>query len=369
MSNAIVTDARLIMALPIIRSLGRAGIKVVAMESESRRRGFIPGFYSRYTSKRVLHTDLLQSLLIQSEQADAVFPVSGEAVYTLARAVSDGTLLGSPFSSKVALPKLESIETGNDKMRLNELARSLGVPVPETYRPEVQVDLGAPSPKVRRELRSWSRDLHFPVIVKYRYGEGLNLPADQRYRFVQNPDEFAEAYMEIHERQPFPLVQEYIPGEDYGAAILCDRDAEVVASFTYRSIRQRPKVGGPTTCAQSVSYPAMVAHLKRIARALSWYGVAMGDFRRTPDGQFRLLEINPRFWGSLALAVEAGVDFPLLYYELVLNEGYLKKPAAIQRNGVWLRFFFQDALAVIEYAKVSPRPWLYAVAQAPGAAL
>lgn len=361
MSNAIVTDARLIMALPIMRSLGRAGVKVTAMESAVRKSRFIPGFCSRYVSKRVLYSDLLSALLTHAEEADAVFPVSGETVCALAPSGSDRTHPGPSIAQKMALPGLDSIEIANDKMRLNELARSLGVPVPETYRPELHVDLGSSSVKVRSELESWSRDLPFPVIVKYRYGEGLNLPANERYRVARNPEEFARVYMEIHARQEFPLIQEYIPGEDYGAAVLCDRDSKVVASFTYRSIRQRPRAGGPTTFAESRSYPAMVAHLERITRALSWYGVAMGDFRMTPDGQFRLLEINPRFWGSLALAVEAGVDFPLLYYELVLNQGYLERPSPPQKDGVFLKFFFQDAVAIMEYSKVSQRPWLYVI--------
>jgi len=361
MGSALVTDARLIMALPIIRSLGKTGVEVIAMESASGKHRFIPGFYSRYVSKRVLCTDLSTGLLTEGKNVDVVFPVSGDAVYALARMSP-----GSTLAAKAALPQPSSIEIANDKMRLNELAERLGVPVPKTYHPELHVDLGAPDSKVWAELESWSRDLPFPVMIKYRYGEGLHLPASQRYRLAGNAEEFVRNYMGIHTRQALPLVQEYIPGEDYGAAILCDRTSKVVASFTYRSIRQRPRVGGPTTRAESCSYPAMVAHLGRVAEALSWYGMAMGDFRKTPDGQFRLLEINPRFWGSLALAVEAGVNFPLLYYDLVANKGYLGSSSPVQKDGMCLKFSFQDALAIVEYAKNSPQPWLYIIREMGG---
>jgi predicted ATP-grasp superfamily ATP-dependent carboligase len=54
---------------------------------------------------------------------------------------------------------------------------------------------------------------------------------------------------------------------------------------------------------------------------LKWYGVAMVEFKYDPrDNQPKLLEINPRFWGSLELAIKAGVNFPYLLYKVVMDE-------------------------------------------------
>jgi predicted ATP-grasp superfamily ATP-dependent carboligase len=63
----------------------------------------------------------------------------------------------------------------------------------------------------------------------------------------------------------------------------------------------------------------------------------------------RFLEVNPRFWGSLALGVEAGVDFPLLYYRCCLGESV---GPVRQRNGVKVRFFPGDFVSLLEYARL-----------------
>ncbi|MCK7577967.1 MAG: ATP-grasp domain-containing protein [Chromatiales bacterium] len=54
----------------------------------------------------------------------------------------------------------------------------------------------------------------------------------------------------------------------------------------------------------------MLAMAKKLLDAVSWHGVAMVEFRVTLEGKPYLMEINTRFWGSLQLAIDAGVDFP-----------------------------------------------------------
>jgi carbamoylphosphate synthase large subunit len=53
-----------------------------------------------------------------------------------------------------------------------------------------------------------------------------------------------------------------------------------------------------------------------LLKALKWHGVAMVEFRLRPDGTPVFLEVNGRFWTSLALAVHAGADFPVLLAKL-----------------------------------------------------
>ena len=148
--------------------------------------------------------------------------------------------------------------------------------------------------------------------------------------------------------QPAPIAQEYVTGEDCGAALLYDVESNLVESFTYRSIRERPRGAGPTVYAVSEDYPEMIEYSHRILSALKWRGMAMVDFRRGTDGEFRFLEVNPRFWGSLALGVEAGVDFPsILPCCLGENVGPVR-----QKNGVKVRFFPGDFISLLEYARL-----------------
>jgi predicted ATP-grasp superfamily ATP-dependent carboligase len=71
------------------------------------------------------------------------------------------------------------------------------------------------------------------------------------------------------------------------------------------------------TGARSVDEPELEAAGTAILQALCWDGIAMVEFKRSShDGRFYLIEVNPRFVGSLELAVAAGVDLPWLYAQL-----------------------------------------------------
>ena len=398
--TALVTDARLRMTLPIIRSLGRAGISVTVAEQDFGDGRPIIGFHSKYVTDRIRlprtsegsNLSFIRELIKAASRVDAVFAVSGQAVFGLASYIESlaspranqiltsehaeaGTEEAPPWpgpleiAQKVALPPLESLRTAHDKAKCTALAEGLGIPVPRHFDP---VKDGVPLPPATREtsaesrridsstiheLSSWAEILPYPVIVKYRSGEDLGVPAKDRYRVCRDPGELVRAYLMIHSRQPYPLIEEYIEGEDFGAAILMNRGTDVVASFTYRSIRQHPKAGGPTTYAESATVPILSERLVRLLRALKWHGIAMADFRKDAQGEFRLLEINPRFWGSLALAIDAGVNFPLLYYRLVT--GREVRPSTTQKDGVRIRFLPQDLLSCLEYSRTASNRFSY----------
>ena len=75
-----------------------------------------------------------------------------------------------------------------------------------------------------------------------------------------------------------------------------------------------------TPGAESVDEPALRASGLALLRALEWDGVAMVEFRRSDrDGRFYLMEINPRFPGSLDLAIASGVDLPWLYMQMAIG--------------------------------------------------
>ncbi len=68
--------------------------------------------------------------------------------------------------------------------------------------------------------------------------------------------------------------------------------------------------------------PVLLAASRRLIKALDWHGVAMVEFKWNPaTGEYWLMEINGRFWGSLPLACAAGADFPVKLFDLlVLNQ-------------------------------------------------
>jgi predicted ATP-grasp superfamily ATP-dependent carboligase len=95
---------------------------------------------------------------------------------------------------------------------------------------------------------------------------------------------------------------------------------ELHSAFQHRRVREMPLSGGGSTC--RIAEPVderLLAYATSLLEDLSWTGVAMVEFKTGPAGDY-LMEINGRFWGSLALAVSAGVDFPRLLAAMHLGE-------------------------------------------------
>ena len=108
------------------------------------------------------------------------------------------------------------------------------------------------------------------------------------------------------------VVQGHVPGEGVGIFALMV-NGHPRARFTHRRIHEVPYTGGVSSFRESVRFPDIEAHALSVLRRIGWNGVAMLEYRRDPATRdFRLVELNARFWGSLHLALAAGVDFPRL---------------------------------------------------------
>lgn len=135
-------------------------------------------------------------------------------------------------------------------------------------------------------------------------------------------------------------MQEFVPGSGAGIFALYNQ-GKPVTFFAHQRMREKPPGGGVSVLSQSVlPDPQMLAMAKRLLDAGKWHGVAMVEFRVTPDGTPYLMEINTRFWGSLQLAIDAGVDFPYLLYRSCRGDD---TPAVNQyRIGRRLRWLLGD---------------------------
>lgn len=139
----------------------------------------------------------------------------------------------------------------------------------------------------------------FPLFVKPRSGAG-----SRGARRIDSPAELAT----VPQDGSF-LVQEYLPGAEYSVDVYVSRDGRPIAAVP----RERMKTdSGIAVTARTVAEPALVDAALRVARAIDVRHVANVQFRRADDGRFKLLEVNPRFPGTLPLTAEAGVDIPKL---------------------------------------------------------
>ena len=305
--RTLVLDAQYCHALCAVRSLGRHGAQVDVASHKPHAQSFS----SRY----------------RNEKHHCPDPNRDRAAYvkwlldTLRRGHYDATMCFEEATADILsdyrdtvrhytgcpMPEREAFLKASRKDRAAKLARQLGVAVPTTHELQSFAD-----------LEPLARTLQFPVVVK-----GVSSSGSQQVAVAENAADMGHHVRRIADlRQsadlPLPVIQEYIPGSGYGVTALM-RHGSMVASFMHRRIAEHDIAAGVAfahgaTGAESVHEPEMLQAASRMLEALQWNGVAMVEFKRHSEtGQFYFIEINPRFVGSLELAVAAGVDLPWLF--------------------------------------------------------
>lgn len=284
----VVTDCHYKMSLALVRSLRRAGYEVACCESSRVREGAWLGSRSRACSQSFAWAasgEAARAIAEQSQPGDVVLPV-GRA--TLA---SFGAHPELAERVRFLASPPEVLDRADDKGLIWKLAKSLDIPVPETV--AMSAETGLVLPKT------------YPCILKYVNGEALGLHAQERCRVAGSPEELQAAYTAMAPRSQDLLCQTYLRGPDLGVALVMDRESQLVDFFCYESRREYPLSGGPTCLCTTIFDRDLIQYGCRLLRALGFTGVAMMDFKGAGDGP-RLLEINPRIWGSAALAELSG---------------------------------------------------------------
>lgn len=326
--RVLVTDGANRVALAVVRALGRAGAEITVVEQESLARGTPAAFVSRYASRHELlppleEEDRFVGVLEElARGVDVLVPVSTNVVLACARN-------RERFAARLPIPPLAAIRRANDKSTVLAAARKAGVPIPASYAPESE-----------EELEEVIDRLRGPAIVKLRDDEGTILEPGARYRLARSAAEIRRAWEALHEVRPFPVIQELLEGDGYGVGVLA-KEGLVLASFCHRRIREYPIAGGPSAVCESVRDERLSSYASSVIRELRWTGVAMVEFKK--EGDYHLLEVNPRFWGSLPLATACGINFPDLLCRMAMGEE-IARPAD-PPAGIKLRFLAMDLAA------------------------
>jgi len=131
------------------------------------------------------------------------------------------------------------------------------------------------------------------------------------------------------------ILQEYCPGQGVGVEVLFHQGA-CIADFQHRRLKEVPYTGGVAVVAVAEAIDPELRNMAlKLLRGLDWEGVAMVEFRHDPaTGAAALMEVNGRYWGTLSLAIQAGVDFPAYEWQIVHGE----TPAVPARYAVGLNW-------------------------------
>lgn len=334
--RVLVTDGDARAALAVTRSLGRAGHEVIVGATRDRS---LAGA-SRYCRARAVYPDpasqpdaFLDAVadVVADRRIDALVPITDVATFMV-------TGHRHRFGSCV-IPCADAdvVERAADKVALVATARRIGVPVPHGV--------------VVRSADDVPAGLTFPLVVKpwksrIRTASGW---ASTSVSHAASADALAR---DLAGRAPheFPvMLQEKISGPGAGVFACIDR-GRPLALFSHRRLRERPPWGGVSVLAESapLSSPAREFAID-LLREIGWQGVAMVEFKVDDrDGLPKLMEINGRFWGSLQLAVDAGVDFPAILLDAATGRATPGGDAPAYALGVRTRWLWGDVDALLQ---------------------
>jgi predicted ATP-grasp superfamily ATP-dependent carboligase len=269
-----------------------------------------------------------------------VLPMTEQSTLPLSAARAELLDAGAAF----VLPSHESVLRAFDKQQTTALARRLGVDVPATAAIANDAELEAAAARLR-----------FPIVLKPRSSQEMRggiVRTTGGPVYARNPHELRAAWSRLARRCAAALAQEFVDGGGCGYFALMRR-GRLRVEFAHRRIRDVRPTGSGSAVRESV-YPSSRVRDAAVAilEALEWHGVAMVEFRVRPDGTPVFLEVNGRFWNSLALAIHAGVNFPALLATLAAT-GEVPSPPGY-RAGVKCRWLLGDLRHLVEVWRGAP---------------
>lgn len=301
-----VTDGLLRKTLSVTRSLGKEGHEVIVGE----RTALQMSAFSKYCKKHVVypspkeqpvqyHEWLLRFL--QSEAIDVYIPMDDSSMEL---AIAYHEELATRCS--VLLPPKTSYQLASDKYLATKLAQEAGIDVPKTFCPESIEEVNIVAPSVT-----------YPVVIKPRISSG-----SRGITIVHTHEELVEAYYSVSKRYDRPMIQEYIPpGERYDVCLIYNKQHEQKASFIQKELRHFPMPMGPSTLLESAHDSGLERIALQLMDKLPWVGVVEVEFMKDPrDGLMKFMEINTRFWNSLELSVQSGINYPAYLLQIIQTD-------------------------------------------------
>lgn len=318
--KALVVDVGWVNGLAAIRSLGRAGISVLALDHRTSPLGF----RSRYaTPVRVpdpaIDEEGFVGAVAAIEGPAVAFPTHDPPLNALARNRERLPGLHFPF------PAWSALEAIQDKRHQLEAAAVAGVSTPETRYPASAA-----------EARAAGEELGLPVLVKPQHPDGFKRRFSKQAFRCETTNDVEHAYSDA---EPFgAMVQEFVPGGDeelYSLGSYLREDGKPLGLFSGRKLTQVPPGIGTCRTGEAVWVQEVVDAGLQFLRELRFHGLSQVEFKRDPrDGRFKLMEINPRLWQWHGLATACGVDLPVIAYRDLTGEKV--DPVSMTESGrIW----------------------------------
>jgi protein-tyrosine-phosphatase/predicted ATP-grasp superfamily ATP-dependent carboligase len=327
--KVLVLDAESAAGLETVQSLGRYGCTVhtAGFQSEQtfRRSRFVRRHFTLDGSKDEAIRELVS--LFEAEKYDLIVPATEVSLLAML-----SPEIPDDIYRHAALAPRSSVRTALDKQAIWELARRMGVRAPSS---ELICSTSLPPE-------------NFPVVLKPVFSKKNTRGVVEEFRvtIARNLMQWKAALTTTYQDIPVQQ-QQYISGKGLGVEMLFEHGTPRWA-FLHERVHELPLTGGGSSYRVSLGLRNdLVESATSLLSALEWHGVAMVEFKVTPGDEAYLMEINPRLWGSLALAIDCGVNFPIGLLYLATEQPLPPQPK--YRTGYYTRNIYRD----IEWLKAN----------------
>lgn len=213
------------------------------------------------------------------------------------------------------LPDYSLYKMFRNKRLLNQYCKEHGFPAPKEYKVD---DLP---------------NVDYPVLLKPEIGSGSH----GQYRLFRKED-FTQEIREVVERQPY-IVQELLPnGKDVQGTFYLCHEGKVIGSYAHKRIRTSPEEGGVTVLSCLNDEPQLIQQGEKLLESTKWNGLIMLEYIYDDrSGEYKLIEANPRIWGSIMLSEYSGANLLSNYVRICLGEK-VKMPK--MKDEAYIRWLF-----------------------------
>lgn len=355
-NSILIPDGEAPVLMMVLNCLSEVkGLKIYVMSDEAD----IPMKHSKnvhkfsYYPKSNNETDFINNLNneVKKYNIDLVMPIFEHAIRIILKNIN---LIS--FSNKLALlPSYKNFNTANNKGLLNKHLEKHGLPFPKTR----IIEKGASVD---------TKKINYPVLVKPTEGIGGGVGI-----YVYRKESGLLEFLNSDKFDCTYIIQDYVEGYDIDCSVLC-KNGKILA-YTI----QKPNMFGSSEYAPQLAFNfldnnELYNDVEKLMKTLNWSGVAHLDMRYDKNSkEFKVIEVNPRFWGSVEASLFAGVNFPHLYalaslgqdfslpkykhIKFMLLKGLVKSIKNDKRNLFKLKFIFNNT--PIKFMLNNPKPTLY----------
>ena len=333
--NLIITDIESRKSFDIFNICKHHKIQTVQLYSGGVLRFPLLALAYNGNTLRCGNLNLIESLLSivnqSSDEEFVFFPIEEESVikiYTLQDKKPDNLYF--------SLPPKESFDLVRNKGKFSNYCTEHGFPVPKEYKY---------SELVGREK------IPHKLIIKPKIGAG-----SVGIKYVSTMKELRE-YKALDFNKY--IIQDRIGvSNSVEAAFFLCQEGEVISYYGHRRIRTSPPEGGVTVfscCAVNEELRGIGGSL---LKKLNWSGIAMIEFIFDHElDSYKVIEVNPRAWGSILLSEYCGADFVRNYIKLSLGEDLSR--SSINQSTCIRWFFPWDLLSYIRSGFRIENFWLF----------